>query len=917
MSVRRFCSPTAARAVLLGLMLTVGACSDATVAPDDTGSVAPAGAPFLLIDGDAALTIVVPADAGAALTLAGQDLADALEAITGETFAIVQTAAEVTTPWAVLAEIDGDDVSGLGDQGYRLAVDRVGSAWGVRVTAANQVGAAYGIYHLLADLGVHYFHPKQTYFPSAPDATLPWDYVGETEAPHFAQRGFHEHTQHPIVMSDYYLRPEAAFAGEVEAYFRWLVRNRQNAASWQMLKTVDLDEWLPYISPLIETANGYGIDVGMVISFVDEQQHMFKLLDTTLEADSEGEADQITGMLDRLAGAGFGFFGLQIGSSEFTKPADEKMLEWLQVAVDWSQGRDVPIPLSAWIHTTCELEAEDGSHYFHLPLQSDPALGAWLHTTMFYTLDHPAPVYGCDSFAQQVDFLEAADGTRPITYFPETAWWLGFDNNAPITLPITGWSRWHDIAQALADHDVQGHITFTSGREWSYWQYDHYLTQVTWAGGELSWDDYLASIAPLYGDQGAEAVAVVQAWTDEQRTDFYDNHPLIYFYLAGELRQDELGQQAGILARRPKLAFSVVARYDEDEFAAWLSDDFEYLEAMLPRYQALLDQLTAPEGPGDTLETTLYYELYNSFYVYVRRIEHAIALYSGVAATHGWVAEVRAEGEEADEDVRADALERAEAALGEARAITAEMLELFEAMEGIYRYDLDLLARAKPESPTAYPFGYLEQTSTGHFWTRRDDQLESLIAREFQTVPEAWSSTPDAVFYTDAGDVELLEPDNPVAGDVLAGFIPRMLFALSEVETESLTLAVGQDANENFVPDILSEEVFACARAGDSANCPIEEYTMTILNSTGEVLGDLTMLQGAFDLTLEGDSLVIADMAGDVLSETLIQMVMIVGGIDRDGVVNLVKAIFNLRPNDELPARVPVRFRLTFHPVEE
>ena len=32
------------------------------------------------------------------------------------------------------------------------------------------------------------------------------------------------------------------------AYHLWLARNRQNVMSWQMLKTVDLDAWIPYIA---------------------------------------------------------------------------------------------------------------------------------------------------------------------------------------------------------------------------------------------------------------------------------------------------------------------------------------------------------------------------------------------------------------------------------------------------------------------------------------------------------------------------------------------------------------------------------------------------------------------------------------------------------------------------------------------
>ena len=50
------------------------------------------------------------------------------------------------------------------------------------------------------------------------------------------------------------------------------------------------------------------------------------------------------------------------------------------------------------------LEQENGLPFYHLPLQADTD---WVlvHTTMFYTLDHPAPVYECEDFTHQKDFL--------------------------------------------------------------------------------------------------------------------------------------------------------------------------------------------------------------------------------------------------------------------------------------------------------------------------------------------------------------------------------------------------------------------------------------------------------------------------------------------------------------------------------
>ena len=107
----------------------------------------------------------------------------------------------------------------------------------------------YGLYEIAADLGVRYHHPEETFIPSIPDVALPYHYDGSVEQPDFDLRGFHEHTQHPTVMSDFYLRPETSFRPYVSRYLQWIARNRQNVVSWHLLKTVDLDAWFPWGNP--------------------------------------------------------------------------------------------------------------------------------------------------------------------------------------------------------------------------------------------------------------------------------------------------------------------------------------------------------------------------------------------------------------------------------------------------------------------------------------------------------------------------------------------------------------------------------------------------------------------------------------------------------------------------------------------
>ena len=98
--------------------------------------------------------------------------------------------------------------------------------------------------------------------------------------------------------------------------------------------------------------------------------------------------------------------------------------------------------------------------------------------------------------------------------------------------------------------------------------YDHYLTRVTW-DSRLDWSSYLSSIAPIYGRASSQSLTLLNEWTERQLTDLYETNPEIYFYLSGELPQDEVGERVGIIARRPKRSFHSILELNEASYAKW------------------------------------------------------------------------------------------------------------------------------------------------------------------------------------------------------------------------------------------------------------------------------------------------------------------------------------------------------------
>jgi hypothetical protein len=375
--------------------------------------------------------------------------------------------------------------------------------------------------------------------------------------------------------------------------------------------------------------------------------------------------------------------------------------------------------------------------------------------------------------------------------------------------------------------------------------------------------------------------------------------------LSGELPQDEIGAAAGITSRPPKLAFQEVVRFSQREFGDWRANDYLMLESMRGEYKKVVKGMPKKLGPGSALSVKLYEELYNSIWVFHQRVEHAYVLYTGAIAVR--------DGDEA----------LAKEKLAEARAISAEVIEVLQGMEKNYRYPVDLLCREKPESLTSYKYGYLYETSTGYFWTRRDDQLETLIQRTFQSQEEKWDQVPDVLFYTDKEHIEIVEPASEVAADAIRGFIPRLLYGLSDYSPagDRLTLCMAQDSNENLLPDPGAQDPVEMACDGATCVWASSAYSISVSDSTGEIIGELGILDPVVTLTVRGSGGQATDLEGGELvgtvgSQALIGLVMTVGGIDEEGVTNLLKSVYEIPEGEDLPPTLPFSFRMTYVKVD-
>ncbi len=340
-----------------------------------------------------------------------------------------------------------------------------------------------------------------------------------------------------------------------------------------------------------------------------------------------------------------------------------------------------------------------------------------------------------------------------------------------------------------------------------------------------------------------------------------------------------------------------VLAYDEPAFEEWRARDYALLESMLPAYQEVLDTLPASAADtDDAVQRRLYAEARRTLTIYVQRIRHALAIYGGVIA------------------VRSRDRASAESALEAARAISAEVIEAVALGERDYRYPLALLAEPKPESKTAYPFGYLAETRAGFFWTRRDEQLARLIGDAFAADDEAWSTVPSLSFSAEGDAISLTEPANPLANSVLSGFIPRLVFGVLPPADGRYTVIMGQDANGNARPDAGSELVLD-GEGLDPWRAEFAEYVVVARDTAGAEVGRLSIYQGSAQGTpTAADGQITAlgpvQLGGEIASQQVIDMVRAIAGIDEEGISTLLKTVFEIDATAPLPARLPIVFNI-------
>jgi len=662
--------------------------------------------------------VVESADPG--VQRAAADLSRLIGESTGVTPPVVASADETGLTHLLLVGDGSWSCPALTLDAYQVSKTTHDARSALRFCGGSALGAQYAVYEWLHGMGVRFLHPEQTYVPKRTNVP-----TGTREGePAFPLRGYHIHTQHPLELLEALVENDAAEVERAHRYIDWLVANRQNALQWILLDSVPESEWKQQASRITEYAHRRGVLVIAQSSFTSEQQNAHRLIDT---ADAIDDFQQIRDGIDSILEAGFDAICLNLGSSEFSETDPDETIAWMNEAASWALDQH-GVPAFMVNHVPAGLYVpEYDASFFDLGGFADAEAGAYVHTTMFYGLRGPAPVYGNTTFERQAAFLTQELAERQVVYYPESAWWLTFDNTLPLFLPIYVERRIDDLNYLSTLEGVDGHMTFSSGWEWGYWLTDLAIARGTWAPEE-TYDEILDDILGPFGHGAASRVTRLAA---EQKIALLEGG--LTPFLTGEDVPTEIGVAAGIVFH-PLIA-------TPQAVLALSADDLDtYADAVgeLAEHCVQLNELAAEwrDAAGDGLtphdvvfpqaglewarpatvigKAPVLEEFRDATEITSLRCDNALA---------GQQALVAARRAALGQDPGGDPV----ALLALARAITQQAQQIVLRREIAYRYEPERVSSDAQVNATDYDYRVNGRTHRLFFWHYRDDAIQNAL----------------------------------------------------------------------------------------------------------------------------------------------------------------------------------------------
>lgn len=562
------------------------------------------------------------------------------------------------------------------------------------LTGNSYKAIADGLYALLQEqLGFKFYHCKRSIVPTNfVDSLYNMQTMSGTQV--FNKNGFHLHTMHPIELTEFLLdatKPNAL--NEVKLYIDWLARNGQNYFEFNLLESIDKNSWIEHAKAITDYAHQRGISCGIDISIHMIQQKAFKLYSGFFNTENK-----IIKNIHWLSKAGFDIWNIELSTTEFSQQNYDNLLQKIKLIKSELQARNISMMSRSHVVKANKMVSNQKNNLYNL---LDTSHGLMIHTVMFYSmLDKYAPVYENENLLHMRDLLLQEKDKREVWYYPESAYWITFDNAVPMFLLPYLQARLDDI-NFCEQEKIIGHLTFSSGWEWGYWLIDWSIARWSW---NISINKNKKEKSPLQFLKELVVDNSVFQYIEKsaQLQQIYIKDSTLIQVLTAQTITDEIGGKLNLeLAPRPKYSYKYIrnkAKYEEVK-----QIEQKYIN-VLDKYISEQNALKIPKT-----ENALIQEILDGIQITKIRAQHRNNLLKYI--TQFRLNKIK----EKNLPIKIY--------LDSAKIFRLTALEIVQSREQQYRYSVADLSYPR-NSKTAYEFGYLHPTHNLHFWEREELQAQ-------------------------------------------------------------------------------------------------------------------------------------------------------------------------------------------------
>lgn len=567
----------------------------------------------------------------------------------------------------------------------------------ISINSRTPKGVANGLYYFLQDkLGFAFYHPKEIEIPDL--SQFPLDTFTEINTPRFDKIGFHIHAMHPLEITEALLNEQTPNGNQiVKEYIDWLCRNGQNYFEFNLLRSMQLETWIPYMKAIVDYAHERGIICGADMSFHMIQQRAFQLY-KKFPASFRKKENQILENITTLMQINWDVWNVEFATTEFTHKDQDKLYQQQKFLFD--NLAKYKVKLTSRKHVVKDENLLSGTKSMKKTITDmDSAYALFVHTVMFYGLNDTAtPVYRNKDFSHLRNLLVESKDYRDTWYFPESAYWITFDNSVPMFLTPYLSARLDDILYCDS-LGINGHLTFSSGWEWNYWSIDWSIAR--WCWNTATKPTPFQFIKPLV----KKDVMVEFIEKANKLQQYYIKDKQLIKVLTAQTITDEIKGKLNIeFHPRPEFAYKYIMNKATAEELAFLQQKYIVnLDSFVQAYRLLKSRYTFDSN------TEITNEFVRSLDITALRAEHRKNTLSYLIM------------------YRLNKLNKTSTDLtvysNNAASVRNEALAIVHQQEKKYRYPTNLLATAR-KSKTVYDFGYLFPVANLHFWQREELQMQ-------------------------------------------------------------------------------------------------------------------------------------------------------------------------------------------------